>query len=238
MKRFFLALLMMGIGIVVTAGCYQFKSDIDMTRSPESAWHVLCGLTREQFAEMNETQVRQWLESQYRKEWIQYSSDSAEKRAWFKGTLNNESIEISLLGDHIDYIHINSPKINPTFGQVVSSFGNPEMIYHHRYLPIVYEGTAGYTIGLDYPTFGISVYYSDWCGVQKNCLFNTQKRDGKLAFQIQKNIPVNMVDCYQSDSSMMEVAESYSDFNLWISKSVFKYRLTWVGFDEWIYFPD
>jgi hypothetical protein len=161
MKRFFLALLMMVTGIV-TIGCYVYKTTPLIVLPTPISWESLCGMTRQQFAEMNETQVRQWLIEKYRtvpNEYLRWNDRPQDDTGFYITKGNSDSISVKLRQGKIILIELVTPVPVATFAQVKESLGSPETIDRYRYVPVVYEGVAAYLIGLNYPSLGVSVSY-------------------------------------------------------------------------------
>lgn len=84
----------------------------------------------------------------------------------------------------------------PTFGQVVAFWGDPEYVYGH--VGVVCEKTCNYSLGLDYPHLGVSVYRS---GFE---VTNQMWKTGEPALAIQQDMKATEIMCYESAS--META--------------------------------
>ena len=113
----------------------------------------------------------------------------------------------------------------PTFGQVIAFWGDPE--YAYGYVGVVCEKTCNYSLGLDYPHLGVSVYRSGF--EVTNQIWKT----GEPALAIQEDMKVTEIMCYES-ASMETVLRDAFGASAESVKVQMSMHSPWAGFGSLI----
>ena len=207
------------VAIISSDGC-QSQPLPTQTHTPRISFESLCGLTHEQFSEMGETQVQEWLQKRYKivpTYYSPYSQISPNEAGYFVQLNTQESINVYLRQGKLYLINIfQTEPIN--FEHLVNDLGVPQTISASEYRPITFEGTAAYDIGLHYPRNGLSIHNSTWTKAQS-------------AILLQRELVVNFLQCYVPDDSMETVEQKRFPWTTSLTK-----QLTWPGFDELVDF--
>lgn len=113
----------------------------------------------------------------------------------------------------------------PSFGQVIALLGAPE--YTYGYVGVVCEKTCNYSLGLDYPHLGVSVYRSGFEVTSQ--IWKT----GEPALAIQENMNVTEIMCYQSTSMETALRDAFGASAETV-KAQMSMRSPWSGFGSLI----
>ena len=111
----------------------------------------------------------------------------------------------------------------PTFRQVIDFWGAPE--YTYGYVGMVCEKMCNYSLGLDYPHLGVSVYHSGF-EVTKQIW-----KTGEPMLAIQEDMNVTEIMCYQP-ASMETVLQDAFGASEETVKAQISMRSPWSGFDS------
>lgn len=183
----------------------------------------LCGLTPEQFKEMDQEQVRQWLEKQYGAA-AKISEEGEDTVSLYAEEWSSGSGEAYVRQGHL--IEITRGLTNgPSFGQIVGVFGIPESVY----------GTSiglekiPYTVGLDYPKLGITI------AMRKIADPSEVVYDNHLQVQLKQDYLVNVARCYEPRASIEEVLRNgHLKSKPMIIEDALSQRRSWQGFGMWV----
>jgi len=182
----------------------------------------LCGLEVEQMGQMDEAQVRQWLEQQYGP--VNRDSDLGEGVIRLWAPEKNGAAPTAFLRRDRLFKVLQSLKDGPPFGQVVAEFGAPQSVAG-SYLP--YE-TIRYEIGLDYPQLGLTLYY-DGEDTSQSLTHN-----GRLGVQMKSDYAVDLVSCYTPRASMQQVIQNGFPSDAKSVGLILGRRQPWPGFGGWV----
>lgn len=183
----------------------------------------LCGITPEQFKEINQEQVRQWLEKQYGAT-VKISEEGEDTVSLYAEEWSRGSGEAYVRQGHLIEI-TREVKNGPSLGQIVEIFGIPESVYGNS---MVLEKIP-YSVGLDYPKLGISVL------MRKIADASEVVHENRLQVQLKRNYLVNVVHCYEPRASMGEVLRSRHLLSKTaVVEEALRQRRPWAGFDVWV----
>lgn len=193
------------------------------TEYPSSliSFEGLCGLSVEQFTQMDQSQVSGWLESQYG------TSPTKEVKDGFPalsvGTQTGGGATVFLVQNHILMMD-RAVKNGPNLGQVVAALGPPQSVYGTG---VIIE-KALLSIGLDYPSLGLSVYVSKTADPQD------VEHEGRREIQLTEDYRIDLVECYVQHSSIEGVLhDRFSSFPITFQSQLDR-REPWTGFGVWV----
>jgi hypothetical protein len=180
----------------------------------------LCGMSVEQFRDMDEPDAIRWLESSYGPISRLDTLGEDVVKLWTK---SENSPAAFLRHGHLFQILRSYPN-GPSFGQVSLALGTPDSTYGIWY---PWE-KINYGLGLDFPQQGITVY------MNKGASARDLNHDGQLEIKMGEGFIVDLIECYLPKSSMEEVLRGgfpsdpkSIDINL-------KRRKPWAGFGSWV----
>lgn len=203
------------------------------TKNMPVSYQDLCGLTSEQFANMDAKSITQWIESKGIQPFEApipdlpdtMHSDKIEALGWVPSADTTTVWVAYLRNGWLTRISKPDIKQGPTLGQVVDGLGTPMTIYRSA---LQYEQVL-YNVGLEYPALGISVYASGYDD-RKNLL-----HDNQLAIYLTPSLRISRVECFKP--APIEIALQKPFFLSAESVSLEMLRLIpWSGFDVWITF--
>ncbi len=209
--------LMLLLGI--TVGC-QTTSNY---ATSQISFGGLCGIALERFEDTNKEQVREWLEEQYGVN--PQSSNVEEGVIAIRAEERNKGSTTAYLRQLRLIEIMREVKNGPTFGQVVTVFGVPDSVYGqaigHERIP--------YSVGLDYPKRGVSVFMSKIADPSEVVHGN------RLEVQLKESYTVNIVQCFAPHPSMDEVLRTgYLSSNPATIQNNLNRRKPWQEFETWV----
>ena len=205
--------------LVILVGCRQAIQSTEVPLAPVS-FEDLCRLSHKQFGTMGEEELRQWIEETY------YDTPSEAQEIMDGDPIgiyiweHGEMIGNAYLRDgRLLRISLHDIENGPTFGQVVAGLAPPAMVYRYQW---TYEQVL-YTIGLDYPALGVSVYTTN---LEK---WHKLAHQEGLAVTLTQDMRVNGIECYTPGPMEDVLREAF----LLSPESVsfqMQSRLPWPGF--------
>ncbi len=195
------------------------------TANPPPASQVsvlgLCGLPPDQYAEMDQSQVREWFDRNYG---ITPSADTKDGLAALSGTTPNKG------GATAFFLHERVVELGrsindgPTFGQVVAALGSPTTVYGTGQAREV----IFFTVGLDFPNLGLSIFMSKRTNTQE------VTHEGHLEVQLKEEYRVSAVECYAPQRTMDDMLrERFAFYPATIAYEQSR-RKPWTGFGTWV----
>jgi hypothetical protein len=216
------------VGLLMMAACQS-------PPLPAVTYSDLCGLTREQFGKLDEQAVLQWIQSKNAHPFRvpisnlpdEIKTDQIQAFGWTQSA-DTQTVRVAYLRNgQLVRVSIQDLQDGPTFGQVVAGLGSPDTVYRSM---LEYEQVL-YTMGLDYPAFGILVYTS---GHENR---RTLMHDDQLAVHLVPTSRVTRIECYEPQPTQDALQQifflSHESVLLEMQR-----RITWPGFDTWVSFSN
>lgn len=200
---------------------------------PAVTYSDLCGLAHEQFGKLDEQAVLRWIQSKNAQPLRaplpnlpdEIKTDQIQAFGWTQPA-DTQTVRVAYLRNgQLTRVSIQDLQNGPTFGQVVAGLGSPDTLYRSMQ---EYEQVL-YTIGLDYPAFGIIVYTS---GIEDR---RTLMHDNQLAVHLAPTSRVTRIECYEPQPTQEALQRSFFLSHESVLLEMQR-RITWPGFDTWIPF--
>jgi hypothetical protein len=213
----------LSMGAMILVGCLFILGGCQSEPVPSTpaSFEDLCQLRQDQLVEMDILQLSQWIEDKYGVSPIY--SETGDVRVYVWGAFDEPD---SFFGNayvrdgNVIRIVLYNVQGAPNFGEVVSGLGEPLSVYQYAQQ---YEKVL-YSVGLDYPTIGVSVYASEL--VSRQSLLS----HGKLYVEFRGDMLVDLVECYAPGATMEEVLNRDDlDGSVSIENQLHN-RLPWPGF--------
>lgn len=156
---------------------------------PPISAETLCGLNPEQLGTMKEEQLYQWIEEE-----IGCEPSRHEMRVGKDSVvlLNCDGEHVSggfqSVNGHPANLGISIGESRLTFGEVVSGLGSPELVY--RDIQRTDHNPALYSVGLEYPALGVSVYSIIVDDLRELV------HEGVLSVTLSEDMGVDLINCY------------------------------------------
>ncbi len=198
---------------------------MNKTSSENISFESLCGLTHSEFESMNSEQMDQWMRKKHGSNIsVESSGDNQNIVTTYRWVETSSKGAAYRKDNHLLHISATDIDSGPTFGQVVSSLGKPDVVYRD----VEAREKVLYTVGLDYPRLGVSVSTSDLANVADIV------HENGWAIQLKESMKVDSISCYTPHDSMEQVL-----INAFLStpSSVqiqLKHRTPWPGFGSWV----
>lgn len=210
--------------IVVTLTCVALVTGCQTAaKYPTSkvSFEGLCGLTRDQFAQMDQAHAHQWLADQYGA--LPSSGISDGLSTLSVGTQDKGGATVFFFQQRILAV-VRTLKNGPTFGELVAALDAPQMIYARGEI----REHVILTLGMDYPKLGISVFMNKRANPQEI------GHQGRLEIQLKQDLVTDLVECYEPHASMQEFLSDRFSFYPQTLQFELNRRKPWSGFDTWI----
>jgi hypothetical protein len=184
----------------------------------------LCLFNQEDFMHMSSDEVFRWIENAFgHPPTISVGNDGSSVYV-FNGSsdrLGEFLGNVRVYEEQISEISLHNIQAGPRFDEVVMGLGEPATVYH--YCGMAHEPLL-YTIGLDYPVTGISVFTSE-SKSRRNLSF-----EGGLGVEVRDDMRVTLIQCYQPASTIEEVISRDPNLTATGRQLQLQNREPWGGF--------
>jgi len=192
------------------------------------SFEELCLVSQEDFTNMNGNAVPEWIEDNFGAPPSVSISDDDAVVIVFNGSstrLGEFLGNVLVRQERISEISLHDIQAGPHFDEVVMGLGDPASVNHYCAMP---HEPQLYTIGLDYPAIGISVYASE------SRSRGSLSFEGGLGVVLREDMQVTLVQCYPPAATMEEVINRDHSLTPTGRRLQLQNRVPWTGFGSMV----
>ncbi len=204
--------------VVVESGC----NSTAQRSFPPVSYGDLCGFQKADFGVMDDGQVLSRIRDKYHVNPQKEVVANSVVYSWQSGRTVSE---VGLLNGRLFAAKRRDIDNGDTLGSVVAGLGAPETLYRYA---TVFEGVQ-YTIGLEYPSQGITLMTYRVAGAGE------VKRDGEtLLVHVSEGLRVTDINCYLPNNSLDDYLREVYRVPPESMEMQKRRRVPWPGFDAWV----
>ena len=181
----------------------------------------LCPLSGDQMRLLDEDDVREWMKETYGCAAQDVRPLPGSPLTILGCSAWGMTVDADLYQGELVQLSIYGIDDGPSFGQIVAASGPPDVVYADE---DSYEAVM-YTIGLEYPERGVTVFSSGSASI------HDVLRDGDFVLELTQEMPVDRIACYTPGTMEDVLRESYL-FDEDAVKRYVESTVPWPGFGE------